>query len=108
MSLAGPEWWRPLPAEVTADGVRLLLARGVRAFADGFVALLLPLHLAALVFDGWHIGAIVTATLLGSAATTLAAASSRLAAGETAPAGSQAGNWRLAGCPAPAACWAQA
>jgi MFS family permease len=46
--------------------------RGVRAFADGFVALLLPAYLVQLGFSSFEIGAIVTGTLLGSAALTLA------------------------------------
>jgi MFS family permease len=43
----------------------------VRAFGDGFVSVLLPLHLTTLGFDGFQIGAVATATLLGSAALTL-------------------------------------
>jgi MFS family permease len=50
----------------------LLSARGLRAFADGFVALLLPVYLSALGFDALAIGILTTATLLGSAALTLA------------------------------------
>ena len=34
----GDEWWRPLPPGVSADVLRVLAARGVRAFGDGFVA----------------------------------------------------------------------
>ena len=43
----------------------------MRAFGDGFVSVLLPLHLTTLGFDGFQIGAVATATLLGSAALTL-------------------------------------
>jgi len=50
----------------------LLSARGLRAFADGFVALLLPVYLTRLGFDPLAIGVLTTATLLGSAALTLA------------------------------------
>jgi len=50
----------------------LLLARGLRAFADGFVSLLLPVHLLALGFTPFEVGAIATATLLGSGVLTLA------------------------------------
>lgn len=67
----GPEWWRPLPHEVGRDGVLLLTARGLRAFADGFVSLILPIYLTRLGFTGWEIGAVITGTLLGSAALTL-------------------------------------
>jgi predicted MFS family arabinose efflux permease len=47
-------------------------ARAVRAFADGLVSVLLPAYLTALGFSAAQIGGIVTATLLGSAALTLA------------------------------------
>ncbi|MER3438395.1 MAG: MFS transporter [Chloroflexota bacterium] len=46
-------------------------ARAVRAFGDGFVSVLLPAHLTALGFTSFQIGAIATATLVGSAALTL-------------------------------------
>jgi MFS family permease len=49
----------------------LIAARGVRGFADGFTALLLPVYLASLGFDAFRIGLLTTATLLGSAALTL-------------------------------------
>jgi MFS family permease len=60
-----------LPPETTADAPVLLVARGVRAFADGFVSVLLPVYLLRLGFDGLQIGAVATATLVGSAAMTL-------------------------------------
>jgi MFS family permease len=50
----------------------LIAARGVRGFGDGFTALLLPVYLAGLGFDALRIGVLTTATLLGSAALTLA------------------------------------
>ena len=50
----------------------LLTARGVRAFGDGFTALLLPVYLAGLGFSPFRIGLLSTATLLGSAGLTLA------------------------------------
>ncbi|MCX7381560.1 MAG: MFS transporter [Alphaproteobacteria bacterium] len=50
----------------------MLAARGIRAFADGFVSLILPIYLTKLGFDGWEIGAVITGTLLGSSALTLA------------------------------------
>jgi MFS family permease len=46
-------------------------ARGIRAFSDGFAGVLLARYLQNLGFDGWQIGVIVTATLLGSAVLTL-------------------------------------
>ena len=63
---------RLLPAGALPDAAVLLRARAVRAFGDGFVSVLLPLHLSTLGFESLQIGAIVTATLLGSAALTLA------------------------------------
>jgi MFS family permease len=64
-----------LPAEAApspGSGAALLLsARGLRAFADGFVALLLPVYLTQLGFDAFATGILTTATLLGSAVLTL-------------------------------------
>jgi MFS family permease len=56
----------------TMDRRLLLVARGVRAFGDGFVAILVPVYLSALGIDAFRIGAITTAMLLGSAVMTLA------------------------------------
>jgi MFS family permease len=50
----------------------LIAARGVRGFGDGFTALLLPVYLANLGFSVFQVGVLTTATLLGSAALTLA------------------------------------
>jgi MFS family permease len=66
-----PTGWRVLPRGATRDAGWILAGRGVRAFADGFVSLLLPAYLIALGFGPLAIGAIVTGTLLGSAALTL-------------------------------------
>lgn len=53
--------------------VRLLLVgRGLRAFVDGYVAVLLPAYLLALGYGTWQVGLLSTATLLGSALATLA------------------------------------
>ena len=43
----------------------------MRAFGDGFVSVLLPLHLLELGFSAVQVGVIATATMLGSAALTL-------------------------------------
>jgi MFS family permease len=67
----GDEWWRPLPPGVSADVLRVLAARGVRAFGDGFVALLLPIYLVERGFSALAVGTIVTGTLLGTALMTL-------------------------------------
>jgi len=50
---------------------RLLVARGLRAFGDGYVSLLLPLYLIELGFSPLQVGLIATVTLLGSGALTL-------------------------------------
>jgi MFS family permease len=60
-----------LPPETTADARVLLLARGTRAFGDGFVSILLPVHLAQLGMSNVQVGAVATVTLAGSAALTL-------------------------------------
>ena len=50
---------------------RLLWSRGLRAFADGYVSLLLPVYLIALGFGPLEVGVIATTTLVGSGALTL-------------------------------------
>ena len=50
---------------------RLLLAKGLRAFGDGFVSLLLPLYLLELGFSTLQVGVLATVTLLGSGLLTL-------------------------------------
>ena len=67
----GDEWRRPIPPGASADALRVLAARGVRAFGDGFVALLVPIYLLELGFSPLAIGAIVTSTLIGTAILTL-------------------------------------
>lgn len=49
----------------------LLLGRALRAFADGYVAILLPAYLLALGFGTWEVGVLASATLLGSATATM-------------------------------------
>jgi MFS family permease len=55
-----------------APANRLYLARALRDFGDGFVAVLLPVYLSALGFSPAEIGVIATAALLGSALMTIA------------------------------------
>ena len=55
----------------TANVNRLLFAKGLRAFGDGFVSLLLPLYLLELGYSALEVGIIASATLLGSGALTL-------------------------------------
>ena len=50
----------------------LLTARSLRAFADGYVAVLLPAYLLALGYGTLEVGVLSTVTMLGSAAATLA------------------------------------
>ena len=62
---------RLLPSSATRDAGVLVAARAVRAFGDGFVSVLLAVYLKVLGFSGLQIGALTTATLIGSAALTL-------------------------------------
>ncbi len=62
---------RFLPSTATRDARTLLTARGMRAFGDGFVSVLLPLHLLELGYSTVQVGVIATATMLGSATLTL-------------------------------------
>ena len=61
-----------MPPSATADARRLLATRGLRGLADGAVSVLLADYLSAIGLGPLQIGAIVTGTLLGSAALTLA------------------------------------
>jgi MFS family permease len=60
-----------LPAGADATARSLLLGRALRAFADGYVAILLPAYLLALGFGTWEVGVLASFTLLGSAVATL-------------------------------------
>jgi MFS family permease len=51
---------------------RILIAKGLRSFGDGFVSLLLPAYLLELGFTPLQVGVIATTTLLGSGILTLA------------------------------------
>ncbi|MEO8103942.1 MAG: MFS transporter [Betaproteobacteria bacterium] len=59
------------PAGSAGSVGRLLIAKGIRAFGDGFVSLLLPLYLLELGMSPLQVGVIATATLLGSGVMTL-------------------------------------
>lgn len=61
-----------LPTNVDPVVLPLLLGKALRAFADGYVAVLLPAYLLALGFGTLDVGILSTATLLGSALATLA------------------------------------
>ncbi|MES0131273.1 MFS transporter [Mesorhizobium sp. M0029] len=60
-----------LPSGAGPSATYLLASRGLRAFGDGLVSLLLPAYLAVLGFDAFQIGLLASATLAGSAALTL-------------------------------------
>lgn len=64
-------WRQPASNAASRDAICILAGRGVRAFADGFVALLLPIYLAGLGFSALAIGAIIASTLAGTALLTL-------------------------------------
>ena len=50
----------------------ILIGKGLRSFADGYVAVLLPAYLLALGFNQFEVGLLGTLTLAGSALATLA------------------------------------
>ena len=55
-----------------SDAHKLLFSRGVRGLADGVVSIVLATYLTGIGWSPVAVGALVTATLLGSAAVTLA------------------------------------
>ncbi len=61
-----------LPQSASADAAWLVLTRALRALGDGAVSILLVSYLQGIGFSAFEVGAIVTGTLLGSAALTLA------------------------------------
>lgn len=61
-----------LPEGVRKEIFPLLLGRAIRAFADGYVTVLLPAYLLGLGFGVWEVGLLASATLFGSALATLA------------------------------------
>ncbi|NMM75494.1 MFS transporter [Acidovorax sp. SRB_24] len=63
---------RLLPAGVDPGAWPLLAARGLRAFGDGYMAVLLPAYLLSIGLGTLEVGIVSTATMLGSALATLA------------------------------------
>ncbi len=61
-----------LPSGVDPSALPLLMARGLRAFADGYMAVLLPAYLLGLGLSTLEVGLVATATMLGSAFATMA------------------------------------
>jgi MFS family permease len=60
-----------MPPEASHDATVLVRARAVRAFGDGYVAILLPVYLTTLDYSSFAVGAIATSSLVGSALLTL-------------------------------------
>lgn len=63
---------RLLPPGVDPGALPLLAARGLRAFGDGYMAVLLPAYLLSIGLGTLEVGLVSTATMLGSALATLA------------------------------------
>ncbi|MEK6748758.1 MAG: MFS transporter [Pseudomonadota bacterium] len=61
-----------LPPHTEPVALRLLIGRSLRAFVDGYVAVLLPAYLLALGLGTWEVGFLASSTLLGSALLTIA------------------------------------
>ena len=61
-----------LPNGVDPEASLLLVARALRALGDGYMAVLMPAYLLAIGLDTLQVGIVSTATMLGSALTTLA------------------------------------
>ena len=59
------------PSSINANAKRLLIGKALRATADGYVSILLPAYLLQLGLSAFQVGAVTTATLLGSAALTI-------------------------------------
>ena len=62
---------RLFPSSITANAKRLLIGRALRSIADGYVSILLPAYLLESGLSTFQVGAVTTATLLGSAAFTI-------------------------------------
>src|SRR3954466_1001578 len=60
-----------LPDGAAPEARLLLVARGLRAFGDGLVSLILPVYLLALGYGAFEAGVLASATLAGSALLTL-------------------------------------
>jgi MFS family permease len=58
-------------AWISADGRLILIARGLRTFAYGFLSVLLGVYLEQAGFAPWQVGAVLTTTLTGSAVLTV-------------------------------------
>ena len=63
---------RFLPTGVDAYALRLIVARALRAFGDGYMAVVLPAYLLSIGLGTLEVGIVSTATMVGSALATLA------------------------------------
>src|SRR4051794_17042858 len=70
-AVAGRRTPHLLPVSATPEAGVLLTTRGLRAFGDGLVSLLLPVYLVDRGFGAVEVGAIAAATLAGSSLLTL-------------------------------------
>ncbi len=70
--MANRRYWGIMPPEASRDATILTYARALRAFGDGFTAVLLPVYLVSLDYSSFAVGAIATSSLIGSALLTLA------------------------------------
>ncbi|MBV8208786.1 MAG: MFS transporter [Burkholderiaceae bacterium] len=61
-----------LPDGVTPNAFAVLASRSLRAFADGYIAVLLPVYLLSIGLNTLQVGITATATMLGSALATVA------------------------------------
>lgn len=66
-----PKNWLLLPPGTVPEARLVFWVRGLRAFGDGYVSLILPYYLSILGLDPFLIGVIATASLLGSGVITL-------------------------------------
>lgn len=69
--IGGMAFVRAVRESATADAKRVIVAKGLRATSDGYVSIVLPAYLLMLGRSPFEIGALMTATLLGSAVLTL-------------------------------------
>ena len=58
--------WGILPPDTTDDARWLMTGRGLRAFGDGLVSVILPMYLLERGFDVFTVGILSTLILLGS------------------------------------------
>ena len=75
----------------------LMSARSLRAFADGYVAVLLPAYLLALGYGTFEVGLLATVTMLGSAGRRLRSGAGAIASSFAACSSRRRRSWSLPG-----------